>query len=128
MKMKVEIPKDIPVIVEGDYEAEIEKIETNVDGQYGKMVRLFFSIDDKLIPAVASQKLNAKTKLYEWITAITGKKLDVDDEFDINSLEGKKALVTVQTRKILDDDGKPAKGRDGKELEASQVIEVNPIK
>jgi len=127
LSMKTEEAKELPLIEEGDYNAKITDIETDQDGQFGKMLVFHFDIKGVDVTALCSQKLNPYTKLYQWVEILTGKKLGVDEELVLKDLIGKEALVTVRNRIVKDEKGSP-QVRDGKNVETSSIKELRPKK
>ncbi len=127
-KMTVGEPKELPLIDEGDYTAELTEVETDVEGRYGTMVRLHFEVKGEDLQALASQTLNPNTKLFKWANFMLDKELEVGEELDFQSLKGKKALVTVRNRKVMDKDGEEGKDKDGKPLFTSVIKEIRKLK
>jgi len=127
-EIEMEEAKELPLVEEGDYEAKISNIETDVEGRYGDMVRIKFDINGTEVPALASQNLNENTKLYGWVEILTGKKLKVGDKLKFSDLVGKKALVTVRNRQVKGKDGKLRTDDDGNEVMTSDVKEIRPAK
>ncbi len=125
--MKTEEAKELPLVEEGDYAAKISRIETDQDGQFGKMLRIHFDINGVEVSALCSQKLNPKTKLFKWVKILNGKELKTDEELVIQDLVGKEALVTVRSRAVKDETGAP-QTKDGKPVLTSGISELREIK
>jgi len=112
------------VVVPNDvYSARVVDVDEG-EFEYGKTVILKFELTSgeqkgKTLNGLASAKLNPKTKLWEWITAI-GCELRKDTEFDLNELKGKACRVMTKTSEQTLDDGS--------KLEISNVVEVLPSK
>jgi hypothetical protein len=96
------------VSVEPDiYSARISKIESETHEEYGPQLKFTYTLldaegeesDDELW-AWAGAKWNPKTKLYEWASAILGKRCPSPEEpFDYDLLIGKKCDVKVENVK-----------------------------
>ena len=129
IELEMEEAKELPLVGEGDYTAKVSKVETDVEGKYGKMVRIFFDIDGTEVPALASQNLNENTKLYGWAKLLLEiDSIKVGDKLDLAGLKGKKALVTVRNRQIKDTDGNLRVDENNRPLMASTVKELRPAK
>lgn len=123
LSMKMEEAKDLPLVEEGDYTAEVTKIDSDQVGKFGKMLVIYFDINGVEVSALCSQKLNAKTKLYSWVKTLTGKAPIVGEELELKDLVGKKALVTVRNRAVKDETGN-AQIKDGKPVMTSGINEL----
>ena len=106
MKMKVEVNNFS--ISQGVHTATIKSIQS-MDSAFGKAVRFYFSVNDiefdlnaekepeePMIAGVCSaNKLTPSTKLYRWLSAMSGGKLDVGAEIDFDSYLGKNVEILV---------------------------------
>jgi len=106
MKMKVEINNF--TISQGVHTATIKKIQ-EMDSSFGKAIKFFFSVNDiefdldaekepeePVINGVCSaNKLTPSTKLYRWLSAINGGKLDVGAEIDFDKYIGLNVEILV---------------------------------
>jgi len=126
-ELEVTEAKELPLVEEGDYRATVSRIEADKSGKYGTMVVFYFDIEGVEVPALASQSLNPKTKLYSWVHILTGKKLAVGSKLKFSDLTGKQALVTVRNRPVLDEKGQ-TQMRNGELLNTSTVVELRKIK
>ena len=122
--MKVEEPKELPLIDEGDYTAKVSAVEADIDGVYGLMVRIHFNVDGNDITALASQNLNPNTKLFKWAEILMGKKIKVGENLSFESLIGNEALVTVRNRPVKDSNGEIQKDDKGDSILTSVIKEV----
>lgn len=129
IELEMEEAKELPLVDEGDYTAPVSKIETDIEGRYGKMVRIFFDIDGTEVPALASQNLNENTKLYGWAKILLElDSIKVGDKLNLADLKGKEALITVRNRQIKDSDGNSRVDENNKPIMASTVKELRPKK
>lgn len=94
----------------GAYPATITAIEP-ADGQYGPQVKFDFTLDNAKTedgePVVlwgwCSQKLNPRTKLFEWYTTVMGKAPVVGQAHKLSEMMGRKCRVVVEKEET--DDG-----------------------
>ena len=127
LSMKMEEAKELPLVEEGDYNAKVVSIITDQVGKFGKMLIFNFDIKGVEVSALCSQKLNQKTKLYNWIQVLTGKAPEVGEDLVIKDLIGKEALVTVRNRIVKDENGN-ASMKDDKNVMTSGITEVRAKK
>lgn len=127
-EIEMEEPKVLPLVEEGDYAAKVSKIKTNVKGAFGLMVVIEFDVGGTDVPALASQNLNENTKLYSWYQILTGEDIKVGQKLRFKDLIGKKAKVTVRSRQVKDNQGKPRVDDDGNPVLTSVIKELRQAK
>jgi hypothetical protein len=96
---------EYPVIQDGVYSAEVEKIvlKANMkgkDGMFFDMLVWSFVVDDegiqKFIDGTSSAKVTTMSKAYSWIASITGKEPVLNTGFTPSMVKGKKCQVVVK--------------------------------
>ncbi len=97
------------------------------EAKFGKMLIFNFDIKGVEVSALCSQKLNPKTKLFDWVKILTGKAPVVGEDLVIKDLVGKEALVTVRNRIVKDEKGN-ASMKDGKNILTSGITEIRETK
>ena len=103
------IPRTEFVVLEpGLYPAVVEEVELT-EGQYGQQVKVKFQLDDddelgledRFLIGWALATFGPKSKLWAWAWVLLFAGRDIPDEFgelDIDTLKGKRCLLSVTTK------------------------------
>jgi hypothetical protein len=109
--MKLKVSKSVGNVVrleEGVYPAKFVDIEKREAGGREFFVWSFEIIYDGkpvIVNGMTSTKVSAgarPSKAYNWLCAIAGKKLDVNEEIDTDALKGKEVMVVIENRQFRD--------------------------
>jgi len=125
--VKYQESKSVP---EGIYSARVDGLESINHAEYGEGIKWSFTIQDPnnsavhgaIVTTISSTKVSPKSKLYSWLQAF-GILLDVDQQFDIESLLGQMCRIKV-ANKIQ----KKVVGGVERTLTFSNVIGVGPYR
>jgi hypothetical protein len=123
-EIEMEEAKELPLVEEGDFKAKVSKVQTGKEGMYGTMVVISFDIGGVNVPALASQNLNANTKLCAWAKLLTGKDIKIGETLRFQDLIGKTALVTVRNKQVKDKDGGFRTDENGRPVFTSVIKEL----
>jgi hypothetical protein len=109
--MKLKVSKSVGNVVrleEGIYPAKFVDIEKREAGGREFFIWSFEIIYDGkpvTVNGMTSTKITAgarPSKAYNWLCAIAGKKLDVNEEIDTDALKGKEVMVVIENRQFRD--------------------------
>ena len=90
-------------IPSGPYDATVASVEAD-EGEFGAQVKFIFRLNGETDDATgdpielwawSSLKVNPRTKLYKWISALTGATPVVGGKFDVGTLTGLPCRVLV---------------------------------
>lgn len=94
--------QEVKPIPEGVYVARVDGFEQGTHEKYGETLKWTFTIQDTrsevhgaTVTAMCSTKVSPKSKLFSWLQAF-GVMLEVDQQFDIESLLGQLCRVRVK--------------------------------
>lgn len=92
-------------VEEGLYDATITRYEdSEPHAEYGPGVKVFFQIDEtddagedggRELSGLASVKFSEKAKLRLWSEAAIGRKIEPDEEFELDQIVGKRVKIKV---------------------------------
>ena len=134
MRMEIEVtaPKGGINIAAGAYDATVASVEP-ADGEYGQQVKFVFALDSEIgedgepiaLWAWASSKLNPRTKLYKWATALMDSAPAIGARFDVSRLTGLPCRVLVNLEdsddgpraRVVDVQGRPGCSQCGGDVE-----------
>jgi hypothetical protein len=109
--MKLKVSKSVGNVVrleEGIYPAKFVDIEKREAGGREFFIWSFEIVYDGkpiTVNGMTSTKITAgarPSKAYNWLCAIAGKKLDVNEEIDTDALKGKEVMVVIENRQFRD--------------------------
>jgi len=109
--MKLKVSKSVGNVVrleEGIYPAKFVDIEKREAGGREFFIWSFEIIYDGkpiVVNGMTSTKITAgarPSKAYNWLCAIAGKKLDVNEEIDTDALKGREVMVVIENRQFRD--------------------------
>jgi len=109
--MKLRVSKSVGNVVrleEGIYPAKFVDIEKREAGGREFFIWSFEIIYDGkpiVVNGMTSTKITAgarPSKAYNWLCAIAGKKLDVNEEIDTDALKGREVMVVIENRQFRD--------------------------
>jgi len=109
--MKLKVSKSVGNVVrleEGIYSAKFVDVEKREAGGREFFVWSFEIVYDGkpvIVNGMTSTKITAgarSSKAYNWLCAIAGKKLDVNEEIDTDALKGKEVMVVIENRQFRD--------------------------
>ena len=109
--MKLKVSKSVGNVVrleEGIYPAKFVDIEKREAGGREFFIWSFEIVYDGkpvIVNGMTSTKVSAgarPSKAYNWFCAIAGKKLDVNEEIDTETLKGKEVMVVIENRQFRD--------------------------
>jgi hypothetical protein len=103
---------DYDLLDTGTYGVEWKKIGDPEMGEFGRFIKIAFTICDATdweiiygangdpfeLVAQASYKLTKGSKLRDWCEATLGRPIEDGEEFDLDSLVGKRALAAIIQR------------------------------
>jgi hypothetical protein len=107
--MKLKVSRSVGNVVrleEGIYPAKFVDIEKREAGGREFFVWSFEIVYDGkpvIVNGMTSTKITAgarSSKAYNWLCAIAGKKLDVNEEIDTDALKGKEVMVVIENRQF----------------------------
>jgi hypothetical protein len=109
--MKLKVSKSVGNVVrleEGIYPAKFVDIEKREAGGREFFLWSFEIIYDGkpvTVNGMTSTKITAgarPSKAYNWLCAIVGRKIDVNEEIDTEALKGKEVMVVIENRQFRD--------------------------
>jgi hypothetical protein len=109
--MKLKVSKSVGNVVrleEGIYPAKLVDIEKREAGGREFFLWSFEIIYDGkpvIVNGMTSTKVSAgarPSKAYNWLCAVIGRKIDVNEEIDTEALKGKEVMVVIENRQFRD--------------------------
>jgi hypothetical protein len=109
--MKLVVNRSVGNLVrldEGVYPAkfvDVEKREANGREFFVWSFEVVYDGKPVVLNGMTSTKITAgarPSKAYNWLCAIAGKKIDVDEEIDTDALKGREVMVVVENRQFRD--------------------------
>jgi hypothetical protein len=109
--MKLKVSKSVGNVVrleEGIYPAKFVDVEKREAGGREFFIWSFEIIYDGkpvIVNGMTSTKVSAgarPSKAYNWLCAIAGRKIDINEEIDTETLKGKEVMVVIENRQFRD--------------------------
>jgi hypothetical protein len=109
--MKLKVSKSVGNVVrleEGIYPAKFVDVEKREAGGREFFVWSFEIVYDGkpvIVNGMTSTKITAgarPSKAYNWLCAIMGRKIDINEEIDTEALKGKEVMVVIENRQFRD--------------------------
>ena len=89
------------IIPTGEYVVELRKVTENKEGKFGPVLYFDFVVlegehKDKTCRGLVSNDLKQGNKLDKWLVALGAPAIEIDEDFEIDSLVGSRALGYVE--------------------------------